>query len=320
MGEPWQWEEKGEGYHLLLQLQDRQFSLDQSVELSCSFSSTQWDGSSFSELFPRLTPLWPEEPPPLQIERMERTHEQREGEERWQITYQITANRVGSHALIFDQLQLPSLSSKEENRSLALPTLSLEVLPLREPLPPLSLPGLWKEHSLGATLAIDHRSSSSPLLSSSSAAKTSSSFLAWLTVPLFLFLWYLLKEKKISKKREERREESTLPEERAERALCQIREKGWLEREEYEAFYLSLTEVVRCYLEEKYQLHAPEQTTEEFLQELTERGEFGFLRELLCNFLSHADLVKFARENSSLSHCSQAEAAALRLIGVGGKE
>jgi hypothetical protein len=66
------------------------------------------------------------------------------------------------------------------------------------------------------------------------------------------------------------------------------------------AFCSLVSDVIRVYLEERFDLHAPDRTTEEFLDELRNSSR---LREdhkaLLENFLMKCDLVKFAREEPS---------------------
>jgi hypothetical protein len=60
-------------------------------------------------------------------------------------------------------------------------------------------------------------------------------------------------------------------------------------------FYTRLSAILRCYLEDRFGLHAPEQTTEEFL--VAARSSSFFLpeqQEQLKQFLVHCDLVKFA--------------------------
>ncbi len=71
-------------------------------------------------------------------------------------------------------------------------------------------------------------------------------------------------------------------------------------------FYERLSWIVRRYIEERFELRAPEQTTEEFLQEA--RGEAvldGSQQSLLCRFLEHCDLVKFARYGPATSEIQQ---------------
>ena len=64
------------------------------------------------------------------------------------------------------------------------------------------------------------------------------------------------------------------------------------------AFYASLSDILRHYLEQRFGLRAPEQTTEEFLAGLHHSGSPGLLepnhQRLLRDFLTGCDLVKFA--------------------------
>jgi len=60
-------------------------------------------------------------------------------------------------------------------------------------------------------------------------------------------------------------------------------------------FYVELTAVVRRYIERTTGIRAPEQTTEEFLREISQANTFNHdTNERLRNFLESADLVKFA--------------------------
>ena len=83
------------------------------------------------------------------------------------------------------------------------------------------------------------------------------------------------------------------------RALRELRRWRGAAREsvvEVEAFYVGVSQVLRRYLEERFGLHAPERTTEEFLRDL-ERGD-GLARRHrgeLEQFLSQCDMVKFAK-------------------------
>jgi len=72
--------------------------------------------------------------------------------------------------------------------------------------------------------------------------------------------------------------------------------KGQLEQ-----FYVHLCGVVRKYIEMRFEIHAPEETTEEFLGQMSQdgggRSVLAEHRSLLKEFLEHADLVKFARHS-----------------------
>ncbi|MBN1832336.1 MAG: hypothetical protein JW896_09520 [Deltaproteobacteria bacterium] len=64
---------------------------------------------------------------------------------------------------------------------------------------------------------------------------------------------------------------------------------------EVKVFYQRLSGIVRHYIENRFGLRAPEQTTEEFLTSLETEQKFpGTYRPLLKTFLTHCDLVKFA--------------------------
>ncbi len=65
---------------------------------------------------------------------------------------------------------------------------------------------------------------------------------------------------------------------------------------EIDAFYVEVSQILRVYLEERFGLHAPTRSTEEFLIELESGDSLGLdHRQSLRNFLQQCDLVKFAR-------------------------
>lgn len=98
-------------------------------------------------------------------------------------------------------------------------------------------------------------------------------------------------------------------------ALARLRTDGLLERGEHGEFYVRLSSIVRAYLENRFHLRAPEMTTEEFLQvaqrspELSQRH-----RQLLGQFLSEADLVKFARHHPRAEDALRAFDAAKEFV------
>lgn len=84
--------------------------------------------------------------------------------------------------------------------------------------------------------------------------------------------------------------------EKAIEAIHRIEGAGWLERGEVDRFYSELSGVIRHYIEDRFGLRAPERTTEEFLQEATQRPILiGGQRLALAHFLERCDLVKFAK-------------------------
>ncbi len=79
------------------------------------------------------------------------------------------------------------------------------------------------------------------------------------------------------------------------RELARLREAPRRTPAEVEVFYVAVSHVLRVYLEERFGLHAPERTTEEFLAEV-ESGDSLLTghRNTLRQFLEQCDLVKFA--------------------------
>ena len=61
-------------------------------------------------------------------------------------------------------------------------------------------------------------------------------------------------------------------------------------------FYERISGILRYYIEDRFDLHAPERTTEEFLSELQRTDILAASdKDVLADFLTHCDLVKFAR-------------------------
>lgn len=81
-------------------------------------------------------------------------------------------------------------------------------------------------------------------------------------------------------------------------AITQLRAletRGAPEAESADAWFVELSAIVRRYLEHRYDIRAPELTTEEFLLVATARPELGERhRERLSEFLERCDRVKFA--------------------------
>ena len=122
----------------------------------------------------------------------------------------------------------------------------------------------------------------------------------------------------------------------AARALQRLIEEGLIGRGEAEPFYTRLSDIVRRYLEGRFQLHAPERTTEEFLCEASGNGgasvplaaggsttASGTLappclspghKTLLGEFLQECDLVKFARLRPGSTDMKRAFDAAERFV------
>jgi len=98
-------------------------------------------------------------------------------------------------------------------------------------------------------------------------------------------------------------------------ALRELREKDYIGRGMVNAFYVELSAILRWYVENRFGLHAPEQTTEEFLGAIAHDGHFDLRRRtLLGEFLEHCDLVKFAKYGPSAHEIEGAFTSATTFI------
>jgi len=79
------------------------------------------------------------------------------------------------------------------------------------------------------------------------------------------------------------------------RKLEALLAENLLDEGQVKLFYYKLSEILRHYIENRFGLHAPERTSEEFLEEL--RGSDVLQtdhKQLLKEYMQHCDLVKFA--------------------------
>jgi hypothetical protein len=78
----------------------------------------------------------------------------------------------------------------------------------------------------------------------------------------------------------------------ARQALENLKAKGWSP----EPFFTELSRILRTYLEDRFDLNAPESTTEELTRSMAHDGRLNIKeQQTLRNFMTQADLVKFAR-------------------------
>ncbi len=102
---------------------------------------------------------------------------------------------------------------------------------------------------------------------------------------------------------------------RALRRLKDLDHKGWIEKGMAEPFYVELSSILRQYLEDRFELRAPEQTTEEFIETASRDPQLtSQQRELVTAFMQQSDLVKFARHTPGPETMREAFAAGERLI------
>lgn len=92
------------------------------------------------------------------------------------------------------------------------------------------------------------------------------------------------------------RDRSLSAQQKALSQLDELDEAELLEKGQTELFYVRLTNIVRHYIENQFDIAAPKLTTDEFLAEMVSSTHLEVSQQqTLREFLSTADLVKFAR-------------------------
>jgi hypothetical protein len=80
-------------------------------------------------------------------------------------------------------------------------------------------------------------------------------------------------------------------------------------------FCIAVSDTIRIYLEERFDFHAPERTTEEFLYELQSTNLLSpDQKDSLGEFLKRCDLVKFARYEPGEPELRDLHESSLRLV------
>jgi hypothetical protein len=80
-------------------------------------------------------------------------------------------------------------------------------------------------------------------------------------------------------------------------------------------FSIAVSGAIRVYLEERFDFHAPERTTEEFLYELQDTNLLTVdQKQSLGDFLANCDLIKFAKYEPTETELRALYDAALRLV------
>lgn len=80
-------------------------------------------------------------------------------------------------------------------------------------------------------------------------------------------------------------------------------------------FCTAVSDTLRLYLESRFEFHAPDRTTEEFLVELQRSDRLqASQKEFLTDFLTRCDLVKFAKHEPSEAELRSFHSAAVNLV------
>ena len=94
-----------------------------------------------------------------------------------------------------------------------------------------------------------------------------------------------------------------------------LRISNFLSIGKFEKYYLILSGIVRTYCEERFHIHAPEMTTEEFLSSLRDSSELQDKhKETLKEFMISCDMVKFAKYTPQVAEAQKSFELAKRIV------
>jgi len=101
----------------------------------------------------------------------------------------------------------------------------------------------------------------------------------------------------------------------AHESLEELARKDYPRQGLFKDFYITLSDIVRRYLEDRFDIHAPEMTTEEFLGFAETSGALKTEHQhVLKNFLNGCDMVKFAKHKPTVQEAQSNFDMARQLI------
>lgn len=119
-------------------------------------------------------------------------------------------------------------------------------------------------------------------------------FLALLAITVLLLYYFLIYKKKRQRQAEE--EQDTRPaDEKAINALNALKEKQLWQNGRIKMYYSELTDIIRNYLDERFEMHTMESTSSEILSALRLQPIENENREHLRFIFERADMAKFAK-------------------------
>lgn len=107
---------------------------------------------------------------------------------------------------------------------------------------------------------------------------------------------------------------------RALRQLDELEREDLPNRGQVQNFFFDLTDITRTFIERRYEIKAPEQTTQEFMVEAQRHHELDPEHgTLLSRLLKSADMVKFAGDRPAVDECNRALEFVRRFIRESGR-
>ena len=140
-------------------------------------------------------------------------------------------------------------------------------------------------------------------------------WLGWLLLIIATFALLYWAYQYWRKKQQKKEEEPKAPAEPAHERARQQLEAALEYLHDPERFCVLVSDATRSYLEQRFNYHAPERTTEEFLDELRDSTHLQEAqKQSLAGFLTECDMVKFARSEPEAYELKRLYESALQLV------
>lgn len=143
-------------------------------------------------------------------------------------------------------------------------------------------------------------------------------WILWLAVAVIAVaaaVYFILRYKKPPKEQVKPEIPQLPPWEIAYQELEKLRRENLLDQGQFKEFFTRVSGIARHYMENRFDIHAPQMSTEEFLYSL---GKSGHLNEAqndaLKDFLNSCDMVKFAKYAPTVNEALKNFDLAKRLI------
>ena len=125
--------------------------------------------------------------------------------------------------------------------------------------------------------------------------------LGLILIGLFAFYWFYWRNREVEVEIIEPEEPSLPSHEIALQKFNDLKEKDYLKKKKFKAFHVEMSEILREYLENRYEIHAMEQTTGEIMANLEFMGISHEQVNKLRRLLGLSDMVKFAKTEPTVS-------------------
>ena len=187
----------------------------------------------------------------------------------------------------------------------SIPSFTFGILPLQD-----SVPYILNTDSLLVnvnTIAVDTSKPFMPIMAIREAKmpmKTIVMYVAGIIIIVAILgflVWYFIKKyrEKNNKPKEKINEIKLLPHEKAMQNLAQLESQNLWQNGQEKIYHTLLTDAIRTYLEEQFNMDVFEKTSSELMQQIKKQKALSNSRQAVRSIFETADLVKFAKNKPS---------------------